>query len=841
MNKHIRYPALALLLLSGAALGGTLPLVDSAFLRGGSHADTPQAWSSALTLKNASGDFCRIAMMKADISSATQVVDSATFTVYAKNAVPHTIQVYGVRDSAGFQDWTGGDSGTATWNSVATNGLFQPLEDLYLTGHSNLVLLGSQAMSGTNTGDVQVAFSGSELVNLLNTDTDGLLTFVFTTAANLNGIAIRPHSNTPQPTFKATYSTAVIAETTGPTGIKHPGCLQSAAEINALATALAENDPYRNQLWIDMMNNTRGRIDSDNWIPPTDLFGINFASSAKYAGAGLIRYINDWIINGSTTSEAHAITILNTWAGVQSFTPDPDDGLGHHRLVSMWLGYLAHAADLLISSNTSWPVAEQQAFKDTVRNILLPIANDNRAAGFNGNWDAGATFAVMAMAVLLDDKALFDEQIAWLKEGHTNARIANYLLANGQCQESSRDQGHANMGLTFLSLCVQTAWTQGIDLYEYDNRSIGKCFEYNAAYNMGEDHLPYQVYPSAVGTSTHGFNLTISADGRPTYFDVYEMVYHHYKNYRGVELPYSKAMLENHTRPEEPGGNWSNHNTLYWNLVVGNATNLGADVSLAVNPDYAGRVFLRADCGSDRHYMASDGRCFVREHTRIKWHDGGSSGSHTNPITGSADDGLYQTFRVGDCSYSFALSNGSYRVKLHFAEPTETQAGQRTFNVYIDGLQVLGAYDIFSEAGGKYTAHVHEISIDVTDGQLDVELEGVQGDPIISAIELEPDQGNYDSDGDGLTDAQEIALGTNPNDPDSAFNITGTTPLPMAGKMQFTWPSATGVLYRVWESPDLTNWTVVRDWTNAAAFPEELLEISTDYSNRFFKVEADVQ
>ena len=104
--------------------------------------------------------------------------------------------------------------------------------------------------------------------------------------------------------------------------------------------------------------------------------------------------------------------------------------------------------------------------------------------------------------------------------------------------------------------------------------------------------------------------------------------------------------------------------------------------------------------------------------------------------------------------------------------------------------------------------------------------------------EAQPDA---DRDGDGLTDAQEIALGTDPDDPESDFSVMANTPLPMSGKFQITWPSSTGVLYKVWNSPDLSDWTVARDWTNALTPPEDSLEINLSPSNGFFKVEADIQ
>jgi hypothetical protein len=179
----------------------------------------------------------------------------------------------------------------------------------------------------------------------------------------------------------------VIDEMVSASGLKHPGVLQSAAELNALAEALAEQDPYRMQLWASMMGSARGRIDKTDWISPLDLVGTNFHSSAKYAGAGLIRYVNDWVINGTPSSEASAITILNKWAEIRSFTPE---GNSHKLVGGIFFGYIAHAAELLLSTDTNWPVEEQYAFKQMVRDILLPMVNEDRMVSFNGNLDLRA-------------------------------------------------------------------------------------------------------------------------------------------------------------------------------------------------------------------------------------------------------------------------------------------------------------------------------------------------------------------------------------------------------------------------------------------------------------------
>ena len=100
---------------------------------------------------------------------------------------------------------------------------------------------------------------------------------------------------------------------------------------------------------------------------------------------------------------------------------------------------------------------------------------------------------------------------------------------------------------------------------------------------------------------------------------------------------------------------------------------------------------------------------------------------------------------------------------------------------------------------------------------------------------------NVDSDGDGLTDAQEIALGTDPGDPASVFGITESAALPITGKFRITWPSRSNILYRIWESPDLAGWNVVRNWTASLTPPDDVLEFDLSPSNGFYKIEAYIQ
>jgi hypothetical protein len=87
---------------------------------------------------------------------------------------------------------------------------------------------------------------------------------------------------------------------------------------------------------------------------------------------------------------------------------------------------------------------------------------------------------------------------------------------------------------------------------------------------------------------------------------------------------------------------------------------------------------------------------------------GGSTSSTSSAIDVSLVSGtvppqaVFQTERWGEFTYTIpGLTAGSpYGVTLYFAEIYWTAAGQRTFNVSVNGSSVLTAFDVFAAAGG---------------------------------------------------------------------------------------------------------------------------------------------
>lgn len=138
-------------------------------------------------------------------------------------------------------------------------------------------------------------------------------------------------------------------------------------------------------------------------------------------------------------------------------------------------------AELLKHTWDKWPAAEQSRFETMIRDIWYPV----------------------------------------IKEF--------YPTANG-------DQAHTQMGLEFLANTCETAWIQGVDLYgALDNRLL-RGFEYTAKYNLGLD-VPYEPYESVEGRYHY---KTISGDRRGRLRPMYERVFNHYHNRKGLDAPYTE-------------------------------------------------------------------------------------------------------------------------------------------------------------------------------------------------------------------------------------------------------------------------------------------------------------
>jgi len=124
---------------------------------------------------------------------------------------------------------------------------------------------------------------------------------------------------------------------------------------------------------------------------------------------------------------------------------------------------------------------------------------------------------------------------------------------------------------------------------------------------------------------------------------------------------------------------------------------------------------------------------------------GGTTINHTNTIdttkvTNPAPAAVYDTARIGDFTYTVGglTAGANYVVRLHFCETFFTAAGDRTFDVSINGTQVLTNFDIFKTAGGQNIANIQEFTAPANaNGQFVIKFASVVNHSLVSGIEVE--------------------------------------------------------------------------------------------------------
>jgi hypothetical protein len=111
----------------------------------------------------------------------------------------------------------------------------------------------------------------------------------------------------------------------------------------------------------------------------------------------------------------------------------------------------------------------------------------------------------------------------------------------------------------------------------------------------------------------------------------------------------------------------------------------------------------------------------------------------TQPGTNAAPMAVYQHARAGISTYTIpGLTAGSqHTVLLHFAETYFTAAGQRVFNVAINGTSVLSNFDIYANVG-KNAALVEQFTATAnSSGQIVIAFtNGTADQPVVSGIEI---------------------------------------------------------------------------------------------------------
>ncbi len=307
----------------------------------------------------------------------------------------------------------------------------------------------------------------------------------------------------------------------------HPGLLNSAEEIAVVrAKVAAQAEPWKSALDF-MLNRPEGSL----YYAPVP-YARPFQGSYGQGDSGGWRMMMDaraaylhalaWVITDDVPRKQKAIDLLNAW----SYKLEGVDGVNAKLIAAAAITGFANAAELLKYTDSGWSAVDQAQAASMFRNVYYPLIRDFQP-GYNGNWDAMITHAIMAMGVFLDDQAMFDSARAYFESGSGNGSLPNYIRPDGTTQETTRDAEHENMGIAGFTGTCETAWHQGIDLYSYlDNRLLA-----------GAEGVAQRV-----------------SDTFTTPVPCWETIYNHYHNRLGLAMPQTERVLNSWGyRPENFG------------------------------------------------------------------------------------------------------------------------------------------------------------------------------------------------------------------------------------------------------------------------------------------------
>ena len=200
---------------------------------------------------------------------------------------------------------------------------------------------------------------------------------------------------------------------------------------------------------------------------------------------------------------------------------------------------LVRAMTLLAEGGTGHVPAAWEAM---VRRAILPTIEqfDADSPYANGNWGAIVNRCRMACGILLKDSALYQKAIDYFLHANDNGSLPNYVAESGQCQETGRDQNHAQLGLGMMCDICEMAWQQGDDLWGALDNRLMRGIEYSARYNLGYN-VPFEQWTDCTGLYNDWTEP--GSMGRGRLWDIYEKPYNHYVKKKGLRMPYTKQVL----------------------------------------------------------------------------------------------------------------------------------------------------------------------------------------------------------------------------------------------------------------------------------------------------------
>lgn len=375
----------------------------------------------------------------------------------------------------------------------------------------------------------------------------------------------------------ATVATTAHA---APATFTHPGMLHNAGDINrAKVRVAAGTDPWLSG-WNRLTANSHSQSTWTNRATATIIRGGTGQNYSLLYNDIAAAYQNAlrWKVGGTEANAVCAANILNAWSTtLTSIGGDADRFLA----AGLYGWQFANACELMRDYSGFDLAAAQELMANVfypMNNSFLTNHNDACITNYWANWDLCNMASVLAIGILNEDSAKYDQAVTYFKSGAGNGSIAHavpYLYTDadgyalGQWQESGRDQGHTVLGMGQMGAICEMAWNQGDDLYSYGSRRFMKAAQYVAKYNSGGD-VPFTTYTWGTGQSCAQSSQTvISSASRGQIRPVWAMLHFHYNRRFGLDDKYISAMYYDLVAPEGGGGDYGSDSGGYDQLGFG--------------------------------------------------------------------------------------------------------------------------------------------------------------------------------------------------------------------------------------------------------------------------------
>ena len=339
-------------------------------------------------------------------------------------------------------------------------------------------------------------------------------------------------------------------------GFRHPGVLVTREQLDFIKAKVAAGaEPWSRALAAVKASAVGGLVYTATPFQTVDCGpysnpSIGCGEEARDSRAAYTQALL-WTITGNETYARNAVAIMNAWS--EKFT----GGHTNHNapLQASWYGSVfPRAAEIMRATYPAWSAADIERFKQMLRTSYLPNVTRNVACA-NGNWEASAIEALMAISVFLDDRAGFDKAVAmWRRRtpaylylasdgrlpvappncAKQEAALVSYwmspgMFVDGLTQETCRDYGHMSGGVAAIVNAAETAYIQGVNLYGEETKRLTAALEFNIQYLNGV---------AIPGWLCGDGKLDLQNGG------TWEIAYNHYARRLGLPLPQTKILVE---------------------------------------------------------------------------------------------------------------------------------------------------------------------------------------------------------------------------------------------------------------------------------------------------------